>query len=209
MSRPHRLGWGIALIAWGVGLPTATLFGETLYSEKSLPPEGSSAATPSPLSAEAEKQLIAWMEKLLPVMVQVFDERLALLIEMVGEKKVTRKYTEQEFQEFVLGRLPELFPGQISDVTVKIHPDGFFGSAKLHTNSQMVQVDVRMGVVVVNHRPHTVIKEVKVGVLAPEPLLKQVEARVNQKIDRTRSSLKVRQCELNEGWAMISAELAD
>jgi hypothetical protein len=152
---------------------------------------------------------MTWMEKLLPVLVQVFDERLSLMIEAVGERKLTRKYTEQEFEEFVVSRVPELFPGQISNLSVRIHPEGFIGSARLHTSSQTFEVLVRLGIEVKNHRPHTVIHEVKVGVLAPESLLRQAQMRVNEKIDRTKANLRVHRCELNEGWALISAELSD
>jgi len=97
----------------------------------------------------------------------------------------------------------------VTAVATEIHADGFVGAGTLAVGPLKFTIRAKVGIVVRNHRPHTVIREILVGKIAlPEPLLRYLENRINQNIDRSRYPLKVKEYELREGYALISVELA-
>lgn len=184
-------------------MAAAPLQAETLYSDT---PQ--STYSSNPYSVESGSPLMTRLEHLLPVFVQVFDERLALLIEAVGEDHLTRKYSEQEFEEMVVQRVREMLPGQLNDITVKIHPDGMVGKGTARLESRSIPVQVRAGVTVVSDRIHLFFQEVRIGnQTAPDEVRSLLETRVNEKLDRLRLLLKVKSVNLGEGWALLSVEL--
>jgi len=183
----------------------STLNAETLYSDTPRTTYSS-----NPYSVESGSPLMTRLEHLLPVFVQVFDERLALLIEAVGKDRLTRKYSEQEFEGMVVQRVREMLPGQLSDITVKIHPDGMVGKGTARMESRSIPVQVRAGVAVVDDRLHLFFQEVRIGnQTAPDEVRTLLETRVNKKLDRLRLLLKVKSVNLGEGWALLSVELAN
>ncbi len=161
-------------------------------------------------SLEAQTPLADWLGKFLPIFVQVFEERLTQYMKSVNIKKLERRYTEPEFKELVVRRVRERFPGQVTDVDTKIHRDGFVGSGKVRIGPLEVPMQVKIGIQLVEERPHALVREVKVGALtAPEALLKLLEQRINQGIDEQPSPLRVKKYELNEGYALIAVELVE
>lgn len=174
-------------------------------------PTGPTAAAPDGQNMfSIGSPLINWLENFLPVFVNVFTERLSKYMAAVGEKKLARRFTEVEFGELVVREVQRRFPGQLSDVKTKIHPDGFVGSGNVHLGILKFTVEVRLSIVVKNYRPNAVVQGIKVGAFSlPEPLLKFLEERVNANIDSTRYPLKVREYALNEGYAWISVEVAE
>lgn len=170
--------------------------------------EISPAATRSSLTPGSP--ILGWLEASLPTFVEVFAKRLVVYMESVGERELSRRYTEEEFREQVVRRVRELFPGQIGDIATRIRPDGFRGSGSVRVGLLTFQVEGRVGITVVEERPHAVIHELKVGPLeVPGPLRKVVETRVNQAIDRLQLPLKVTRYETKDGYAWITVELVD
>ncbi len=158
--------------------------------------------------AEMETQLFNWLEELLPVFVVIFDDQLARYIEAAGREKLTRQYTEKEFMKVVVPKVKQQFKDQISDLEAQIHRDGIVGSGKIRIGQHWAPVRMRVGVKVVNDRPHAVIHDILCeGLATSSEFRKRLEKRVNQRIDQQRMALKVKRYELNEGWAMITVEL--
>ncbi len=170
-----------------------------------LPPE----PAPGGMFA-AGSPLVNWLENFLPVFVSVFSERLSKYMEAVGEKQLSRRFTDVEFGELVVREVQRKFPGQVTHVKTQIHPDGFVGSGDVHLGILNFRVEAKLGIVIRNDRPYAIVQSIKIGNFSlPEPLLKLLETRVNTTIDRTKYSLKVKEYKLNEGYAWISVEVAD
>ncbi len=162
------------------------------------------------LSLGVGTPVMKWLEGFLPVFVEVFEDRLSRYMQATGTPVLTRRYSEQEFQELVLRRVQQRFPGQVKEVKVKIQPDGFVGSGKVQLGMLSFPLEARIGVVVKDEVPNAVIQEVKVGnLVVPEMLLKILEERANQAIAQGKYPLRIKQYELKEGYALISAELTE
>lgn len=163
------------------------------------------AAKSAVVSAATERIVLDRLESLLVTFVRVFDDRLSFYLELAGETALTRAYTEKEFRELVVDRVQQLFLGQIYDIVIAIHPDGFVGSATLFIESQAVELITRMGIVAVNDRPHVAIQEVRINSQVVDQGAKtQLEDRVNRKIDQSRFLIKVKWIDLSEGRALLS-----
>ncbi len=164
--------------------------------------------TPPPPSLEHQMQSVAWLESSLPVFIQVTADRLASLMQRVGETELTRSYTQKEFQRVVLRSVQAYLPNQMEDVATEIHPDGVVGSGTVLMGGLTFRLRSRVGIALADERPHVVIHEVRVGdIVVPEPLLKLLEMRVNQRVDQERYPLKFKRIELREGSALMSVEL--
>jgi tetratricopeptide (TPR) repeat protein len=175
-----------------------------------------SPSTPTPPSGTPSIQLTAgapllnWMERFLPLFVDVFCQRLARYMQMSDVKVLERAFSESEFRTLVLKRVEETFPGQVKDVHAEIHENGFVGSGTVRLGMLNVPIRARIGIVVRNERPLTVIHEIYVGAIAiPESLRKLLEERVNRAIEKARYPLKVKSYQLYEGYAKIAVELVE
>ena len=158
----------------------------------------------------AGSPLVNWLENFLPVFVSVFSERLSKYMEAVGEKQLSRRFTDVEFGELVVREVQRKFPGQVTNIKTQIHPDGFVGSGDVHLGVLKFRVETKLGIVVQNARPHAVVQGIKIGNFSlPDTLLKLLETRVNARIDETRYTLEVTEYKLSEGYAWISVEVAE
>ncbi len=170
--------------------------------------EGGTAVPPSVPLLGPGTPLMRWLEDFLPIFVEVFSDRLARYMQVVGQKELTRKFSELEFREQVMRRVREKFPGQLTSIETKIHPAGFVGSGTVHLGILTIPVEAKIGIEVQEERPHAIIRQVRVGgIPIPEMLLKILQERVNLKIDKTKSPLRVKKYELKEGYALISVTL--
>ncbi len=174
-------------------------------------------STPVPVKATEPSNLFAvgspllnWLENFLPVFVSVFNDRLTKYMEAVGEKELTRRFSEAEFGELVLREVERRFPGQVTGIQTKIHPDGFTGSGDVHLVMLKFRVEAKIGIVVKDFKPNAILQNIRIGKIdLPSPLLKFLQERVNQAIDRKRYTLRVKEYKLNEGYALISVEVAE
>ena len=154
--------------------------------------------------------LLKLVEQFLPLFVETFSDRLSRYMQVAGEKQLTRRFTQEEFRALVVRRVQDKFPGKVTDVATEIHSDGFVGVATLRVGILSFAVRAKVGIVVRNDRPHTLIREITVGKIPlPDPLLKYLEERVNEAVDKKKYPLKVTQYELREGHALISVELIE
>ncbi|MCM8794478.1 MAG: tetratricopeptide repeat protein [Candidatus Omnitrophica bacterium] len=168
------------------------------------------AQFPTQLSLEAGGPVVSWLEKFLPVFVEVFMDRLAKYMEVTGTPKLTRRYTETEFRELVLSRVQQRYVDQVREVDVKIRPDGFVGSGKVKLGILVFPLEARIGVFVKDEIPHAQVHEVKIGNLSvPENILKILEDKTNLIIESGQYPLRIKQYELREGYALISVELVN
>lgn len=153
--------------------------------------------------------LMGWMEKFLPVFVDVFTGRLEKYLTATNQTQLRRQFTEAEFRDLVVREVQRRFPGQVSNVNAKIKSDGFVGSGTVRLGLLSFPVETKIGIVVIKERPHAVVREIKVAKMGlPAPLLKLLETRVNASIDQARYPLKVKEYTLKDGYALISVELA-
>ena len=154
--------------------------------------------------------LLKLVEQFLPLFVETFSDRLSRYMQVAGEKQLTRRFTQEEFRSLVVRRVQDKFPGKVTDVMTEIHSDGFMGTATLRVGVLSFNVQAKVGILVRNDRPYTLLREIKVGkITLPDPLLKYLEERVNETVDKKKYPLKVTQCELQEGYALISVELVE
>ena len=192
-----------AALASGAPFPTTAP-----ASKAPSPPAATPAETDQRL--EVGSPITKWLEGFLPIFVEVFADRLARYMQVIGEKSLTRRFTEEEFREMVVRRIEQRFPGQIKHVVTKIRPEGFVGSGTVKLGILQFQVSAQMGIVLQEERPHVEIHEVRIGAIpVPAPLLKFLERQVNVSIDQKQYPLKVKRYELREGYALISVELVE
>lgn len=170
---------------------------------------GQTGGPPGPQQLAQGTPLMNWLENFLPVFVEVFTERLARYMEVADVDEISRRFSEEEFNTLVVRRVRERFAGQVTDVQVKIREDGYIGSGEVKLGLLTFPVSARIGIAVENERPIVQIREVRVGQLSvPGPLRKILEARVNQSIKRSKYPLKIKEYELENGYAYISVETA-
>lgn len=150
-----------------------------------------------------------FLERSLPAFVEVFATQLTRYMKGVGEPgQLTRRFTEEEFRAFVLPRLQERFPGQLTDFTARIQPDGYVGSANLRLGPAKFFVEGRVGITLVDDRPHVLVYEFKIGrIPIPQAFLQTLESRVNLAIDRQIFFIRVTRYDLRNGYAVIQVEL--
>ncbi len=184
--------------------PTSAPAAATTETGASQPPPSLTAAALSEGSP-----LINWMEGFLPVFVDVFADRLAKYMAAAGETSLTRRFTDMEFRDLVARHVQQRFPGQVSELQARIHPDGFVGTGTVRLGLLTFPMKLRVGVAVVNEKPNAILHELTVGKFPlPKPLLSYLEKRVNASVQKSRYPLKVKQYDLREGYALISVELA-
>ncbi|MBI3333577.1 MAG: tetratricopeptide repeat protein [Candidatus Omnitrophica bacterium] len=154
--------------------------------------------------------LMNWLEDSLPVFVELFAGRAIRYMASMAQREVTQKLTEEEFRKMLSRRLNERFPGQVSEISAKIRPDGMTVSLTVSLGMAAFPLSWKVGVQVVEERPHVVVQELKAaGLSVPEEIRGVLEARVNQAVDRLQWPLKVKRCELKEGYAWVSVESAE
>ena len=150
-----------------------------------------------------------WLEGYLPIFVDVSMDRLSKYMDTVRQKEISRKYSEREFQDLVLRRVQQRFPGQVAQIVLRIHADSIAGSGTVKLGGISFPVSMKLGIRLVQQKPFTEIREVKIGPLAvPQPLLKTLEKQVNATIERQKYPLRVKEYQLREGSVTISVEKA-
>ena len=163
-----------------------------------------------PPSLEAAgRPLLSWLESSLPVVLDLVAQRLARYLEAVGEERVTRVFSEKEFELHVLERMRKRFSSEIIDLATKFHSDGIIGTGTVRLGALKFRFFSKMDIVLKDERPHAVIREAKIGTIpVPAGILKLLERRVNRVIDRQNCPIRVKLFELREGSACVSVEVA-
>ena len=85
----------------------------------------------APVPVVGGPPVLGWMETALPALVQTFATRLADHMVSSGRQEYTRRLTESDFENLVIHRVYERFPGQLRDLRIRIEPDGFRGSVMI------------------------------------------------------------------------------
>lgn len=176
----------------------------------SVAPEPVPPPTPRAQALEvpvAGASVLAWLESALPVAVRVFATQLSAYVTSIGERSLTRAYSDRDLQVFVVQGLERRFARQVRDVTARIRPDGIAVSGTVIIGPMTLPVASRVGLTVVEATPHVALHALTIGVVeVPGLLLRLLEGRINQVIDRERLPLAVTACEFREGQVMISVE---
>lgn len=171
----------------------------------SLPPPPS-AATPDLMAGAS---IVGWFESALPIAVRMFADQVSAYLVLAGEQAYTRQITQRDLELQLLQRVRARLARQVQRVTATIRPDGIVGSATVSLGQMTFPVAARVGVAAVDDRPHVLLHEVTIGAMrVPGPLLRLLESRVNQVIDRERLPVKITRIEFGDGYAMITAERA-
>ena len=147
------------------------------------------------------------MEVSVPLFIQVSADRLAQTMEAVGETDVTRKFTQQEFEQMVLRSVRGRLRHQVSDLVVQIRPDGMVGSGRVRLGRFTFPLSSRMEITLVNDRPHVVIHETMVAdVPLPEGMRTLLEIQINRIIDKSRYPVRFKRFEFREDALWITVE---
>ena len=176
-------------------------------TSKKMPGVQKTPSAAESAALEASSPLMRWMSDFLPVFVTVFADRLSKYMDAAGETKLTRRFTELEFQDLVVREVQRRFPGQISSVQTKITPEGFLGSGTIHMGLLQFDVAAKIGISVVEERVRPTLREVKIGSIpVPAGILKFLETQINKSIEKKNYPLKVKEYTLKDGYANISVE---
>ena len=152
--------------------------------------------------------ILAGVELALPMFIEAFDTRLARYLEAVGERQLTRVYTEKELRLVVINKVQAQRPGAIQEPLVRIYPDGFHGSMRLSMGGVNAKIQGRIAFQTVNRRLHIRLSELFInGQLVPSDLLKVMEHETNQIIDGQEMLLDVSEFSTREGIVRISVEV--
>jgi len=152
--------------------------------------------------------LMNWLENFVPVFVEVFTNRLARYMQIAGVKELTRRFSGDEFNKLVVRRVRERFPGQVKNVKMQIREDGYVGTGTVKLGILTFPVKARIGIEVIEERAHVIIQEIRVGKLSvPEPLRKILETRVNLAVVKAKYPLRIKEYQLEDGYAFISVEM--
>lgn len=152
---------------------------------------------------------VSWLESSLPLFVEIFSERLYQYMSVARETELARRFTDPELKLHVVQRVQEKFAGQLSDVDTQILPSGILASGVVSVGLLRYRLLGRFQIMLEEEYPHLVIDEIQMGDQPiPGFLLRQIEARVNEAIDRQNHLLRVKEFQLYDGWAYISVEIA-
>lgn len=154
-----------------------------------------------------ESLLPAILESTLPVFIRVAMDRLDRMLEVAGEKDLSRRFTDTEFRRVVIDTVQAKSGGQISDLSAEIHGDGFHSSGTVNLGNLKLIISATTGIQVVEQRPHILLKELRVGSFEiSSSTLRLLEKQMNRTIDSQQYPLLVKEFRFNEGWVWMAVE---
>lgn len=152
--------------------------------------------------------IITWFESIFPTMVRTFEERLLPSVQAMEGREVIIKYSEREFQQVVVKQLQARTLQQIQNLVVQFHPDGIHGSGVFTLGPMPVPFTFRANIQIVDGKPHAVVDALNTGGIdIPQLLLKPLETRVNEAIDRDRLPLELKWFRVEEDQVLVSAQV--
>jgi len=176
---------------------------------KTPAPAAPPPAPETPESSAGRTSIVAWLESTFPLMVRTLEERVAASLVAAKNRDTTIKFSEREFQQLVVRQIQARSLHQLQDLAVTFHPEGIQGSGVFMLGPLPVPFSFQATIEVVNGRPHAVLQALNAGGIAiPDLLLKALEGRVNEAIDRDRLPLELKWFRMEERQVLISAELA-
>ena len=165
-------------------------------------------APEAPVAAAQRTSILSWFESIFPLMVRTFEERIAAALAAAKNQGTTIKYSEQEFQQAVVRQLQARSLQQLQDLQVSFHPEGILGAGVFQLGPLPVPFSFQANIDVVEGRPHAALGALNAGgIQIPDALLKALESRVNEAIDRDRLPLEIKWFRVEEHHILISAEL--
>lgn len=173
-----------------------------------------SAPTPAPPPPPALEPagtnvpILDWFAQLPPIIIRLFEDRLANAIKDVGEEAATIKYREAEFRDLALRHLQQRFPGQLRDLTVRFKAGTIEGTCTATVGPVTAPVTFRAGVATLDDRLHVTLYGMRVAAWeVPKPLLALAESRINDAIISQPARLRLTWIRVEPGQLIVSAEL--
>jgi len=152
--------------------------------------------------------ILAGLELALPMFVEAFDTRLSRYLEVVGQRSISRTFSENDLYSVLLNKVQSEYPGAIREPTIKIRPDGFSGEIRLSFGGVNARLKGRIWLSPASGRLHITLHELEIDdAVVPRDLLRVMERDVNQMIDSQRLTLKVVEFWMREGVVWISVEV--
>lgn len=152
--------------------------------------------------------ILAGLELALPMFIEAFDTRLSRYLEVVGERRIARMFSERDLYNVLLDKVQSQYPEAIREPVVKISADGFTGSLFLSFGRINAKLQGRVWLSPTRGRLHVGLEELSInGTAVPRDLLKVMERDVNQLIDAQRLALKVTDFWMRDGAVWISVEV--
>ncbi len=151
--------------------------------------------------------ILAGVELALPMFIEAFDTRLARYLEVVGERSLTRVFSDKELYLALVRKLEAERLSAIQEPIIRIHPDGFHGSIKMNFGGITAKLQGRVALKPVNQRLHVELKELFInGQYVSSDLLKVMERETNMILDSQNRLLNVSEFLAREGTVLISVE---
>ncbi len=173
------------------------------------------SAMPSLFSGQAAADSYAWVELLLPALMEstmplVMDtamHRLTSTMDAAGEHSLARRFTEEEFNRFVIDYVNRESRGQLRSMHVLLRPEGFLFQAQAFLGKDRFPVSGLIRFSLAGATPKLSIKELTIAShTVSDKTCAQLEKLVNQKITQKNYPLQVKEFQMKDGSAWISVE---
>lgn len=140
--------------------------------------------------------------------IEVASEQLARAIDIAGEERIARTFTEQDFEQMVMSKMMGRYSNELQGLQIRILRSGIEGRGVVNVKGRLLHVTSRVGVRVPMGYPEVMFHEIQVeGVPLPAAMLRELERDVNRRIMLQRRPLRFRQFELQDGAIWIDAQL--
>ncbi len=163
----------------------------------------------SAISFRLEGPTLFVLESAIPLIVDIFSQRMIRYLGILERRELSRHYSEQEMQRHIVKSLEWRMKGILAETTTHIRSDGFIVSGKINLGSRHLWLFAHVNVSVVDEKPYLSMVKLKLGKEeVPVEVLHRLEERINQSIIELRSPLRIKKFWLNDGWVFISVTLA-
>ncbi len=188
---------------------------ETPASPSAVVPEPAAPTMPALFSGPAAAASYDWVEILLPAVMEstmpvVMDtamHRLTSAMEAAGEHSLARRFTEEEFNRFVVNYVNRESGGQLRSMRVGLRPEGFLFQAQAFVGKDQFPVSGLIRFSLSDFTPKLSIKELKIASHAvSDKTCGQLEKLVNQKIAQKNYPLQVKEFQMKDGAVWMSVE---
>ena len=178
-------------------------------------PEPAASAMPALFSGKAAAASYAWVEIILPAVMEstmplVMDtamHRLTSAMEAAGEHSLARRFTEEEFNRFVVDYVNRESRGQLRSMRVALRPEGFLFQAQAFLGKDQFPVSGLIRFSLAGVTPKLSIKELKIAEhTVSDKTCGQLEKLVNQKIGQKNYPLQVKEFQMKDGAVWMSVE---
>jgi hypothetical protein len=165
--------------------------------------------SPAPGASYAWVEIIlpAAMESTMPVVMETAMNRLTSAMDAAGERSLARRFTEDEFNRFVVAYINRESRGQLRGMRISLRPEGFLFQAQAALGKDHFPVSGLIRFSVAGNSPKLSVQELKIAThTVSEKTCVQLEKMVNQKLAQQNYPLQVKEFQMKDGAIWMSVE---